>query len=121
MLSFRKYINEVEDFQHQTASGPLGKISIGKLANWAKSQPQLLKTIPVQKVTHDLSWWQGDKKRMMNADTSYPILVIIMPDGEWTVTDGLNRLKKAVSIEKKPTIQAYVIPADQIPKEAFIK
>jgi len=66
MMSFHEYIqlNEVEDFQDQVASGPLGKISIGKLAAFAKTQPKLLRIIPVQKVIHDLSWWQGDEKRM---------------------------------------------------------
>lgn len=123
MISFREYIklNEIEDFQDQIASGPLGKISIGKLAAFAKTQPKLLKTIPIQKVIHDLSWWQGDEQRMMNADTRYPILVLVLPDGGWTVTDGLNRLKKAVSIEKKTSIQAYIIPIDQLPPEVFLK
>jgi hypothetical protein len=36
---------------------------------------------------------------MMNADTSYPLLVIQNDDGRLGVADGLNRMKKAIDVE----------------------
>jgi len=46
---------------------------------------------------------------MMNADTSYPLLVIKEKDGNLSVADGLNRLYKAIKIEDKKTLPVYLI------------
>ena len=51
---------------------------------------------------------------MKKSDTSFPILVIKHKDGTQSVSDGLNRLKKAISIEKRDTIPAYEIPEQDI-------
>jgi hypothetical protein len=122
MTTFKDFICEVEGFANQITSGEHNgkkfKISVGKAYEFAKTG-NYLKTLPVTSLEHDLSWWQGDKTRMMAADTAFPLLVFIV-DGNLTVADGLNRLKKAVSIEKKRLIQAYVVPFDDLPANVFV-
>ena len=44
----------------------------------------------------------------------HPIIIIKHKDGSLSVSDGLNRLKKAISIEKRDTIPAYHIPEEDI-------
>ena len=68
---------------------------------------------PVSKIVHDLSYWQGDEQRMMRADTSYPLLVLI-EDGVLSVADGLNRLYKAVNVEGKRCLDVYLVPKEHI-------
>ena len=52
-------------------------------------------------------------KRMKKTDTSYPILVI-REDGHLSVADGLNRLKKMISIEEKDEADVYIVPKEDI-------
>lgn len=86
----------------------------------AKSDPKYFhKDFPLSKLKHDLEWWQGNEERMMNADTSYPLLVIQNNDGHLTVADGLNRMKKAISVEKKKTIDVYIVPEEDTMHLAF--
>lgn len=76
-----------------------------------------LKTIPISRLEHDLEWWDNglqdgsqSAEHMMTVDTSYPLLVLKMPDGHLSVADGLNRLKKSRDIENKTNVRAYVLP-----------
>ena len=74
------------------------------------------------KLKHNFKWWENKydinnpehKERMMNSDTSFPILVVIEKDGNWAVSDGLNRLYKAKHVEGKDTIDGYVISKEEI-------
>ena len=74
------------------------------------------------KLEHNFKWWEDKydinnpehKERMMNSDTSFPILVVIEKDGNWAVSDGLNRLYKAKHVEGKDTIDGYVISKEEI-------
>jgi len=75
------------------------------------------KTIPVSKLQHDLEWWDNGLRdgsqtteHMLTVDTSYPLLVLQMPDGHLSVADGLNRLKKSRDIENKTNVKAYILP-----------
>lgn len=89
--------------------------SVEKIIAFAeKNLKYFHKDFPLSKIKHDLSWWQGNKERMMNADTRFPLLVIQNDDGHLSVADGLNRMKKAVDVEKKKTIGAYVVPKKDI-------
>jgi hypothetical protein len=89
--------------------------SVEKIIAFAKTNPRYFhKDFPLSKIKHDLSWWQGNKERMMNADTSYPLLVIQNDDGHLSVADGLNRMKKAVDVEKKNAIDVYLVPKKDI-------
>ena len=91
--------------------------SVEKIIAFAKKNPKYFrKDFPLSKIKHDLSWWQGNKERMMNADTSFPLLVIQNDDGHLGVADGLNRMKKAVDVEKKQTIDVYLVPKKDIMK-----
>lgn len=89
--------------------------SVEDVLKFAKSNPKYFhKNFPLSKIKHDLSWWQGDEERMKNADTSYPLLVLQEPDGHLSVADGLNRMKKAVDVEGKKTIDVYLVPKKDI-------
>jgi len=83
-----------------------------------KNKPKYYKSkFPLSKIYHNLEWWYKNyklsnkkhKARMMNADTSYPLLVIKEKDGNLSVADGLNRLYKAIKIEDKKTLPVYLI------------
>ena len=50
----------------------------------------------------------------MNTDTSLPLLVLQEPNGNLSVADGLNRLKKIVSVEKKNMVDVYLVPKQDI-------
>ena len=50
---------------------------------------------------------------MQSTNTSYPILVIL-EDGYPSVADGLNRLKKMLSFEKKDKADVYIVPKEDI-------
>ncbi len=93
--------------------------SVEKVYDFVKKNKKkyLKNNFPLDKIKHNLEWWnknydienKAHKKRMMNADTSYPILVIKEKDGNLSVADGLNRLYKAINIEKKDTLPVYYI------------
>ena len=87
--------------------------NVEDVIKFAKSDPSYLhKDHPIDEIKNQLSWWEDNKEqreRMKNSDTSFPILITIEKDGTKSVADGLNRLKKAISIEKRDTIPAYVI------------
>ena len=77
---------------------------------------------PISKIKHNIEWWNKNyniknkehKERMMNADTSYPLLVIVEKGNNLSVSDGLNRLYKAIKIEKKKTLPVYLITKSEI-------
>jgi len=77
---------------------------------------------PLKKIEHNLKWWNKiydiknskHKERMMNADTSFPLLVVIEKNGNYSVADGLNRLYKAIKIEKRKTLPVYVVNKNDI-------
>ncbi len=93
--------------------------SVEKVYDFVKKNKKkyLKNNFPLDKIKHNLEWWnknydienKAHKKRMMNADTSYPILVIKEKDGNLSVADGLNRLYKAIKIEKKDVLPVYYI------------
>lgn len=78
--------------------------------------------LPISKIKHNIEWWNKNydiknkehKERMMKADTSYPLLVVVEKDGNLSVSDGLNRLYKAVKIEKKKTLPVYMVNKSEI-------
>jgi hypothetical protein len=83
-----------------------------------KNKTKYLKNnFPLDSIKHNLKWWgkhydinnKDHKERMMNADTSYPLLVIKEKNGNLSVADGLNRLYKAIKIEKKENLPVYFI------------
>lgn len=82
---------------------------------FAKSNPEYYhKDLSIDLIKHDLSWWQGNLERAEKADTSFPILVLVAEDGSLSIADGLNRVYKALNIEKKKTVPAYVVPTKDI-------
>ena len=86
------------------------------------------KDFPISKLEHNLIWWDKQNKedpkksneRMMNSDTSFPLLVIKNESYGLSVADGLNRLKKAKDIEKKKEIDVYLVPEVDIPDSTIL-
>jgi disulfide oxidoreductase YuzD len=77
---------------------------------------------PISKIKHNIEWWNKSydiknkehKERMMNADTSYPLLVVVEKGDNLSVADGLNRLYKAIKVEKKKTLPVYIVKKSEI-------
>jgi hypothetical protein len=100
------------------------KFSVEKVFDFVKKNKDKYykKKYPIQKIKHNLEWWDKNydiknpkhKKRMMDTDTSYPLLVVVEKNGNYSVADGLNRLYKAVNIEKKKTLPVYVVKKTDI-------
>ena len=101
------------------------KRSVPKVVSFAEKNKEkyLKKDFPISKLEHNLKWWKragGTNDRMMNADTSFPLLVI-KHKNNLSVGDGLNRLKKARDVENKKTIDIYLVPEEDMPEEAIVK
>ncbi len=119
MKSFREFLTEeVENWKDQIATNDETgkKYRVKDIYDFAKKNTKLIKDLPIED-TDALEWWdkqydmdnKDHKARMEKADTSVPVLGIRQEDGTISITDGLNRIKKAHTIEKKKTIPAYVI------------
>lgn len=119
MKTFKQYLLEAEDWKDQIATNDETgkKYRVKDLYDFAKSKKEFfIKDLPIEE-TDALEWWDKSydmdnpdhKKRMEKADTSMPVLGIRQEDGTISIADGLNRIKKASTIEKKKTIPAYVI------------
>ena len=68
---------------------------------------------PLEAISHDIKYWQGDEERMMRTDVSYPLLVII-ENGCLSVADGLNRMYKAINVLGMTHIDVYLVPKEDI-------
>jgi len=120
MKSFTGYLYEKEDYftgsQFGNEDGDTWNVE--DVIQHAKSDPDYFhKAFPVKSIENQLSYWKNSKAqrtRMKKSDTSFPILIIKHKDGTKSVSDGLNRLKKTISIEKSDTIPAYEIPEQDI-------
>ena len=115
MKSFKEYLLEAKDYftGSQFSNEHGDSWNVEDVIEFAKSDSSYLhKNYPIDEIKNQLSWWEDNKEqriRMKKSDTSFPILITIEKDGTTSVADGLNRLKKAISIEKRDTIPAYVI------------
>ena len=110
----RKLISE--NFKGSKFTDETGRhFSVEKAVSFAEKNKDkyFIPNFPVENIKHDLKYWQGDEKRMMRADTSFPLLVII-ENGCLSVADGLNRLYKAVNVEEKETIDVYIVPKEDV-------
>jgi hypothetical protein len=118
MKTFRQYLTEVENWDAQIAQNDETgkKYRVSDIYSYAKKNTELIKDLPIED-TDALKWWDKQydmdnkehKERMLKADTSVPVLGIRQEDGTISITDGLNRIKKAHHVEDKKTIPAYVI------------
>jgi hypothetical protein len=89
--------------------------SVPEIAAWAKNnlKPVALKISDIQKKYEDAKGLFVDAEgewvtRSMNADLSFPILVLEKPDGKWEIIDGNHRVWKAWK-NNMTTIDAYLI------------
>ena len=125
MKSFKQFLTEaVENWDQQIATNDETgkKYRVKDIYNYAKSKKKFfVKDLPISQ-TDALEWWdkqydmdnKDHRERMEKADTSVPVLGVRQEDGTISITDGLNRIKKAHHIEKKKTISAYVIDKDDM-------
>ena len=107
------------------------KRSVEKVVKFAEDNKDkyFQKDFPISKLEDELHWWDEQNRmnpeesnaRMMKADTSYPLLVIKNDSYGLSVSDGLNRLKKAKDVEKKEVIDVYIVPEEDIPEETIVK
>ena len=123
--NWRQYLNEADYFKGSKFGDDQGRtFSVEKVNDFAKENEDkyLEKSFDLDKLKHELKWWekQADKlgkeksiDRMENTNTDYPILVI-REDGHLSVADGLNRLKKMISIEEKAKADVYIVPKEDI-------
>ena len=87
------------------------------------------KGFPISKLEKELKSWnkqnkkdkEKSEKRMMDSDTSYPLLVIKNDSYGLSVADGLNRLKKARDVENRKKIDCYIVPEEEIPDSTIIE
>jgi hypothetical protein len=94
----------------------------------ANKNKYLRRNFPISELKHELKWWDDQNKenpaksteRMMKADTSFPLLVIKNDSYGLSVADGLNRLKKAIDIEKKDAVDVYIVPEEDIPDSTIV-
>jgi hypothetical protein len=96
------------------------KFKVEEVYDFVKNNYEVV-NLDIDEVRHQLEWWhrlysisiKEHRERMMRADTSVPILVI-EEEGNLNVADGLNRLYKAINIENKDKIPAYVVRKEDI-------
>jgi hypothetical protein len=117
MKRFKEFLTEAQDWKDQKMHSDVTNkdYMVKDVYDWAKKNTKPV-TLPI-KDTDALEWWdkqydmdnKAHKKRMMDADTSFPVLGIRQKDNKISIADGLNRIKKAHDIEHKKSIKAYVI------------
>lgn len=129
-IDFNKILQE--SFKDSIMTGDKGiKRSVEAVVKFAEENKNkyFQKSFPIGKLEHELKWWDDQNKkdpeksntRMMMADTSYPLLVIKNKSYGLSVSDGLNRLKKAKDIEGKKNIDVYIVPEEDIPDTTIVK
>lgn len=132
-MKFKEFYNNVtESFKDGIMTDDNGvKRSVEAVVKFAEKNKNkyFQKDFPISKLEHDLKWWNDQNKedpeksntRMMRADTSYPLLVIKNKSYGLSVSDGLNRLKKAKDVENKKNIDVYIVPEEDIPDSTIVK
>jgi hypothetical protein len=98
--------------------------SVKSIYDFVESNPEkyLHKKFPLSKIEHNLEWWNSsydinnpnDKNRVLSADLSYPLLVVKEKDGNLSVSDGLNRLYKAINIKHLTHLPVFLINKNEI-------
>jgi len=116
MKTFYQYISENHfDQSLYTINGKNYKVS--ELADWAKKnlRPVALnisdiqsKYIDAKGLFIDVEKGEDWYERSMNANLSFPILVLENPDNKWEIIDGNHRVWKAWKTGMQ-TINAYLI------------
>lgn len=111
---------DVESWDQQMTGDEDGnQYSVKKLYDFAKSKGKAV-NVPIED-TDALEWWHKSyseknpehMKRMMNADTSVPVLGIRYGK-KLSIADGLNRIKKAHSVEGKTHIPVYIMDSEDM-------
>ena len=107
------------------------KRSVDAVVKFAEKNKQkyFKKDFPISKLEHELKWWnkqnkedpENSNKRMMKSDTTFPLLVIKNKSYGLSVSDGLNRLKKARDVEHKKVIDVFIVPEKDIPDSTIVK
>ena len=130
MSKLERDINEpFEDSKFADDDGNL--FNVKTIYDFVESNPQkyLHKNFPLNKIKHNLEWWDvsydidnpNDKERVLRADLSYPLLVIKEKDGNLSVSDGLNRLYKAINLKHLTHLPVFLVKKNEIEHLALNK
>ena len=127
--NWKQFLNEADYFKGSKFGDDQGRtFSVEDVIAFAEKDKDkyLEKSFDLGKVEHELKYWEDQaatigkeksEERMKAAKTEFPILVIMEvgeKGPEYSVADGLNRLKKMISIEEKTKADVYVIPKEDI-------
>jgi len=119
-------VNESKDYFRGSHFGDEegNEFSVEKIYDFVKKNKEKYfhPRFPISKIKHNIEWWNKNydiknkehKERMMNSDTSYPLLVVVEKGNNLSVADGLNRLYKAIKVEKKKTLPIYLVTKKEI-------
>jgi disulfide oxidoreductase YuzD len=119
-------VNESKDYFKGSHFGDEegNEFSVEKIYDFVKKNKEKYfhPRFPISKIKHNIEWWNKNydiknkehKERMMNSDTSYPLLVVVEKGNNLSVADGLNRLYKAIEVEKKKTLPIYLVTKKEI-------
>lgn len=114
-------LEKVENWDLQKMSDDEGnEYSVKDAIDYAKRKGPWTE-IPIES-TDALKWWHkkysmddpDHVERMKTSDTSYPVLAIEYAKGKYSIADGLNRVKKAHSLEGKTTVPAYIMHQNEL-------
>jgi hypothetical protein len=122
-MNFNQWLLEKENHFAQSLYTINGKnYKVSELADWAKKnlRPVAVNISDIQRKYIDakglfIDVEEGDDwyKRSMNANLSFPILLLERPDCKWELIDGKNRVWKAWKSRMK-TINAYLINSNHL-------
>lgn len=108
-----KKLKEKDFFKDSFFSDEKHTWSVEEVLSFAKDKTKP-KKISLDKLENQRKYWQGNKERMLKSDTSFPLLILVEPNGELSLADGLNRLEKAVTVENKSFLFAYILDKKDI-------
>lgn len=125
MLESKK-IDHFKDGKFSDEKGNIFRVK--KVADFASKNHDkyFIPKFDLKKIENRLEWWEekylvddhkqllSNLSRVVNCDTSFPLIVLLEDEGSLSVADGLNRLFKALNIEKKKHLPAYFIPKRDI-------
>jgi hypothetical protein len=117
----------MDDYRDQECTGHLfggGSVRwrVGALIDWAKVRGIRSVMVEAAPLAAQFEHCGADEpvgspafvRRARETDLDAPI-ILCMRGEDWIVADGLHRLWKAVYIERRRQISAYVLPLDELP------
>lgn len=123
-MSLRDVFIMKEDVYHQHWTSNSTRYNVGMLYDFAKASTEP-EDIPLDSLQYgfdhtnlDEEKWTPDfNRRCMEADLSYPILVVQDKKGRMWIADGNHRYGKAI-MQAKEFIKGYIVQEKDLPDKA---